>query len=57
MQFTWWDTEEDTDLLESFLKYLNLKLEFVKNDEHIKDGKTEIINMLINNVCKTNKND
>ena len=39
-------------MLESFSKYLNLELEFVKNDEQIKDGKAEIINILTKNVCK-----
>ena len=46
-----WDAEEDTDLLETFSKSLNLELEFVKNDQLIIDGKTEIINMLTENVC------
>lgn len=50
------DFEEDTDLLESFFKYLNLELEFANNDEQIKDGKTEIINLLTKNVCKTELN-
>ena len=27
-----WDHQEDTDLLESFSKYSNLELEFVKNN-------------------------
>ena len=45
-----WDSEEDTDLLESFSKYLNLELQFVKNDELIKDGHSEIIGMLTKNV-------
>ena len=41
----------ETDLLEIFSKYLNLELEYVKNDELIRDGKTEVINMLTKNVC------
>ena len=48
-----WGDKEDTDLLESFSKYLNLELQFVKNDEQIRDGKTEIIEMLTKNVRKT----
>ena len=47
-----WDSEEDTDLLELFSKHLNLELQFKKNEELIRDGKTEIIQMLTKNVCK-----
>lgn len=36
--------------MEAFSKYLNLELKFIKNDEHVKDGKTEIIEMLTKNV-------
>ena len=32
-----------------------LELEFVKNDEQIKDGKTEIINLFTKNVCQIEK--
>ena len=55
-QDTKWDSEEDIDLLEMFSKYLNLKLQFVMNDELLKDGKTEIIGMLTKNVCKSKFN-
>ena len=45
-----WETEEDTDLLESFSKYLNLELKFVKNDEQLKDDKNKLIGFT-KNVC------
>ena len=47
-----WDNREDTDLLETFSKYLNLELQFVKNDQPKRDGKTEIIEILTENVKK-----
>ena len=43
-------------MLESFSKYLNLELELVKNDQQLRDGKTEIINILTKNVCKIELN-
>ena len=37
-------------MIESFSRYLNLELEFVKNDVEKKNGKKEIVELLTNNV-------
>ena len=45
-----WRLSVDVDIIESISKYLNLELEFVKNDVEKKDGKREIIELLTKNV-------
>ena len=50
MQSEKWNLHEDIDVIESISKYLNLELEFVKNDADKKDGKREIIELLTKNV-------
>ena len=45
-----WRMSVDVDIIESISKYLNLELEFVKNDIEKKNGKREIIELLTNNV-------
>ena len=45
-----WKSSYDVDIIESISKYLNLELEFVKNDVEKKDGKREIIELLTKNV-------
>ena len=45
-----WRLSYDVDIIESISKYLNLELEFVKNDVEKKDGKREIIELLTKNV-------
>ena len=45
-----WKLAEDVDIIESISKYLNLELEFVKNDVAKKDGKRKIIELLTKNV-------
>ena len=45
-----WRLSVDVDIIESISKYLNLELEFVKNDVEKKDGKRKIIELLTKNV-------
>ena len=45
-----WSLCGDADIIELISKYLNLELEFVKNDVEQKDGKREIIELLTKNV-------
>ena len=45
-----WSLCGEADIIESISKYLNLELEFVKNDIEKKNGKREIIELLTKNV-------